>query len=75
MSSNDILKGTVVIDVVGGVSPAVEGGSDIILEYRPYNYFVNEDKAGSFDGPSVENEDDERAFDNVRTYTLQVDTT
>lgn len=70
--SNQILSGSVTIDADEANNPLV-GGSDVILTFYPYNYFVNEDTGSSYDGPAVEDEDDAQAYGHTTAFTVQVD--
>lgn len=66
--SNEILIGSVVIDVTG---MDVASGEEIILQWRANDYFINEDTGGSFDGPAVQDEDDAVTFpDEIQTYII-----
>jgi len=70
--SNEILSGTVTIDADDSEDPLVDG-SDILLTYYPKNYYINEDKGGSFDGPAAEDEDNSVTRTGQFTYTLHID--
>jgi len=67
--SNEILLGSVIIDADDSTAPA-DPGSDVILQFRPNDYFINEDTGGSYDGPEVEDEDDTATFANTATFTI-----
>ena len=43
------------------------------MRFYPYDYFINEDVGGIFDGPAVEDEDDSQTFDHISTLTLSTD--
>lgn len=56
------LIGTMTIDVDDTNDPAGLPVSAMNVTFRPYNYYVNEDTGGSFDGPAVEDEDDSATY-------------
>ncbi len=66
------MVGSVVIDADDANNPSDLAG-DIILTHYPYDYFVNEDTGGSFDGPAVEDEDDAATFNHATTFTVHID--
>ena len=72
--SNQILQGSVMIDVDDTFNPSesTTGEGVITLSLYPYNYYVNEDKAGSFEGPAVEDEDDAQRSLGKSTFTISV---
>jgi hypothetical protein len=72
MLSNALLTGTVVVDADDSNDPA-GGSDDIILTFYPNDYFINEDTGGSYDGPSIEDEDDVQTFAQTNTFTLCID--
>lgn len=60
--SNSDLEFKVNIDV-DDTFGAATGSDNVTITYFPLNYFVNEDKGGTWDGPAAEDED------NAVTYT------
>lgn len=68
--SNDILVGSIVLDVDDSNNPP---GNTTWLTYYPYDYFINEDTGGSFDGPAVEDEDDAQTFVHATEFALTFD--
>lgn len=68
---NAILTGSVVIDSDDTINPSYD--SDVILELRPYNYFINEDNKGSFDVADVEDEDDVATIAQTVQTTVNID--
>lgn len=70
--SNEILEGKITIDADDTHNPS--DVDDITLKFYPSNYYINEDTGGSFDGPAVEDEDDNQVYPlHVTSYTLSVD--
>lgn len=69
--SNQLLSGTIVIDADD--SNGVTDAGDPRLTFYPYDYFVNEDTGGSFDGPASVDEDSTATFGHVTAYTISVD--
>jgi len=72
--SNQILDGSIVIDVDDSVDPSGQYSvNDIILTFYPNNYFINEDSGGAYEGPATEDEDNVQTFSHKNAYTLHVD--
>lgn len=63
--------GTLTLDVDDNNDPGQTNDPKVI--FRPYDYFVNEDTGGSYDGPAVEDEDNVATFTHITTFTVQVD--
>jgi len=61
IESNEILVGKITIDVDDTYNPSTSE-SALNLTFYPYNYFVNDRLGGKFDGPAVEDEDDNAAY-------------
>jgi len=52
----DVITGTVTIDVDNTRAPTAVPSDAINLTYYPYDYFINQDTGGSYDGPAAEDE-------------------
>jgi hypothetical protein len=71
--SNDVVTGSIVLDV-GSTDPvATTTYPGIFLTFMPNNYFTNEDTGGSFDGPAVEDEDNTQTLREQQEFYLGVD--
>ena len=57
--SNQIIEGTIVLQADSVINPSI---GDLVpppvLSFYPNDYFINDDTGGSFDGPTVTDEDD-----------------
>jgi len=74
LESNEILIGSIVIDVDDTLAPGADAASgDINLTFYANDYFVNENTGGSFDGPSVSDEDDSVTFGEGPSFTINTD--
>lgn len=72
IASNDILRGSMVLDADDTINPAVDNADVTITLYKS-NYFINEDTGGSFDGPAVMDEDSAQIYSTTATFTLNTD--
>lgn len=73
IESNEILVGTIYLDVDDTTGPGILTEEEVQLEFRPNDYFINEDTGGSYDGPAPEDEDDTATFGLISTakvYTI-----
>lgn len=72
--STDKILGLITIDVDDTINPdgLAATGANITIEFRPYNYFVNQDTGGSFDGPAVEDEDNVATQTNLASLIIGV---
>jgi len=61
---------TVNYDADDTVNPGTT--SDIVITWRPNNYFINEDTAGSFDGPAVEDEDRTATYGQLSVFSVHL---
>ena len=44
----------------------------LTIEFRPYDYFINEDNGGTFEGPAVEDEKNTATFGHITTEVIGV---
>lgn len=63
--------GTLTLDVDDTYNPG--NANDPVITFRPYNYFINEDNGGAFEGPDVEDEDNTATYGHSTTFTVHVD--
>lgn len=69
--SNQILTGSITIDADDTNNPT--DASDPVLEFRPNNYYLDEDNGGKFSGPAIEDEDDAATIGHTTSFTLSTD--
>ena len=62
--------GTIILDVDSGANPG--NTNDPVIRFRPYDYFINEDTGGSYDGPAAEDEDNAASFGHLTSTTIHV---
>lgn len=72
VTSNQILQGSVVIDVDDTVTPVFAMGN-VTLTFFGKDYYINEDTAGSFDGPQASDEDDTATFGTAGSFVISLD--
>lgn len=72
MLSNQLISGSVVIDADDTNNPP-DAGSDVVLTFYPYDYFINDDTGGSFSGPAAEDEDSVQTFGHSTAFTINID--
>lgn len=63
--------GNLYLDADDSTNPG--DSNDPILVFRPYDYFINEDNGGAFEGPAVEDEDNTATFDHQTNITINTD--
>ena len=62
--------GTIILDVDTTNNPGTL--NDPVLRFRPYDYFINEDTGGSYDGPAAEDEDNVASFGHLSSATISI---
>lgn len=70
--SNAIIEGSIVLDADDTNNPA-GNLSDVVLDFRPNNYYFNEDTGASPEGPAVEDEDDTATYGHITSFTIHID--
>jgi hypothetical protein len=68
--SSNKYSGTLFIDVDNNINPSTT--NDITVTFRPYDFYVNEDKGGAFEGPAVEDEDSAATYGHATSSTVHV---
>ncbi|MHA1867824.1 MAG: hypothetical protein ACTSXD_07135 [Candidatus Heimdallarchaeaceae archaeon] len=71
IEGTSVHTGNLYLKADDSINPGNTG--DPIIVFRPYDYFINEDNGGAFEGPAVEDEDNVATFDHITSTTISVD--